>query len=250
MSRQPRQESPSGFYHVMQRGVGKQIIFEEDFDYKVFLSYLSKLKDKYDVNIIAYCLMDNHVHLLLQSANSNVVSQFIQRISSSYARYYNNRYEHSGHVFQNRYKCKIIDSDQYLFACVRYIHNNPSSAGISSRESYRWSSYIEYVLGKGICERKVLLSMIGGINNFATFSSEKDKEEYDFLSYSSKAAAYELGLKIVCEYFGMDCKDAVLVKSLCKSERDMILRKMKNAGLTNRQIEHITGVSKSIVQRA
>ena len=245
-----RAESPTGFYHIMQRGVGKQIIFEDDFDYKVYLSKISSELKRHPVAIIAYCLMDNHVHMILQSENPVYISRFMQKIGTSYAKYYNGKYDHSGHVFQNKYKSKTIKDERYLFACIRYIHNNPVEAGISSQATYKWSSYSEYILKRGICNREILLSMLGESVDFVKFSLIKDKDEFDYISIRNKNATYDDGLRIIGDCLGIECNDATFVKRLRKSERDRIIHSMKEYGLTNRQIEHMTGISRSIVQRA
>lgn len=250
MSTTIRQTSPTGYYHIMQRGVGKQIIFEDEFDYKVYLSKLSAERDQDGIKIVAYCLMDNHVHILLQSSNQIYVSRYMQKLGTSYAKYYNGKYDHNGHVFQNRYKCKIINDQAYLLACIRYIHSNPVKAGISSQSAYQWSSYSDYVLNRGITDTELLLPLFDSIGGFAKFSSKSDDKQYEFLHLDSKSASYEDGMHIVREYFGMECTDASFVKRLCKPERNKLIHRMKEIGLTNKQIEHMTGISRSIVQRA
>lgn len=245
-----RVESPTGFYHIMQRGVGKQIIFEDDFDYKVYLSKISSELKRQPIEMIAYCLMDNHVHMILQSDSTTYISRFMQNVGTSYAKYYNGKYDHSGHVFQNKYKSQIIKDNRHLFACIRYIHNNPVNAGISTQAAYKWSSYAEYIMCRGICNREILLSLLGESIDFVKFSSTNDEKRYEFINIDEKISTYEDCLNIISDYLGIKCRDASIVKCLRKPERNQIIHNMKEFGFTNRQIEHITGISRSIVQRA
>lgn len=248
MPRINRKESPTGIYHVMQRGVGKQVIFEEDSDYKFYLKKLVEYKNLLDVEVLAYCLMDNHVHLLVSAESMNNMSRLIQRLGSSYAVYYNQKYLHTGHVFQGRFACEIVDSDQYLLTCTRYIHNNPVKAGITTRESYKWSSYNDYVLGKGIAKPNKVMTMLGSINHFIEFSQITD--DADVMDCDRMKLTTKDGIELVRKKCGYDIEDGTVVGRLCKNDRDSILRELKNTGFTIKQIQRITGVSKTIIYRA
>lgn len=96
MSRRPREESETGYYHVMQRGAGKQILFEDDTDYQRYLDKLLECKNEIGFLLPAYCLMNNHVHLLIRTTQLRDLSKAMSRIGTSYAAYYNNRYQHVG----------------------------------------------------------------------------------------------------------------------------------------------------------
>lgn len=150
MPRQPRTESSKGYYHVMQRGTGKQTIFESNNDYMFFLKKVEHAKESYNFDLIAYCLMHNHTHLLIRTDTVEELSQIMHSIGTGYARYFNSKYDHVGYVFQDRFLSEPIESERYLLACVRYIHNNPVKAKISTRGDYQWSSYNEYLSGPGI----------------------------------------------------------------------------------------------------
>lgn len=248
MPRIKRDVSPTGIYHVMQRGVGKQIIFESEDDYRFYIKKLKTYKELLKIEVIAYCLMENHVHLLLKSDDCSSISNLIQRLGTSYANYYNGKYTHSGHVFQGRYACEIINDEKYLLTCIRYIHNNPVKAGISSRESYRWSSYIEYIVNQGISDRNFFLSIIGGRAEFIRFSKVSDNSK--MMDCDSIALSLGDALNIIEKYTGLKCTDGSIVKSLAKKKRDAVIRALKDAGFTNREIERLTGISKYIVSRA
>jgi len=141
MPRKPRTVSSTGIYHIILRSVNQHIIFEEDADYQKFLYILSDCKNKYDIDIFAYCLMDNHIHLLLHST-PDTLSSFFQSLGTRFVRWYNTKYSRSGHLFQDRfYSSNVEDSNHYLSTLI-YIHNNPVKANICRNQSdYPWSSY-------------------------------------------------------------------------------------------------------------
>lgn len=148
----------SAFYHVYNRGAGKQIIFHDDIDREKFLSLFARYLDpsddsvradgllyaKYDLDVVAYCLMDNHFHLLLyQDSDPSAISQFMKSTLTAYTMYYNMRHKASGHLFQGAFKASQITSDEYLLHITRYIHMNPRSY-----MRYKWSSIASYLGGE------------------------------------------------------------------------------------------------------
>ncbi|MGM0652187.1 MAG: REP-associated tyrosine transposase [Bacillota bacterium] len=140
MARVPRTKSNTGYYHVVLRGNNRSTLFFDNQDRLTFLDYLSKQKDKNLISINAYCLMDNHIHILIQETDNNL-STAMRSICTSYALFINKKYQRTGHLFDNRYRSETINDERYLFAALRYIHQNPVKAGICSNvENYRWSS--------------------------------------------------------------------------------------------------------------
>lgn len=247
MSRMERRESPTGVYHVMQRGVGKQIIFEDDQDRHVYLNKIKEIRMHVKFELLAYCLMDNHVHLLIRTENVGDVSKIMHRAGTGYALYYNSKYERSGHVFQGRYNCEIVTDQRYLFACVRYIHNNPIVAGICAREKYSWSSYNDYVMEQGITDRDFFMSVIGGVDEFLQFSAVKD--ETKIMDCHDVLRTHSDGLQVIRDALGVECRDGSVVNLLSRKERDRIIAELKKAGFSVREIERLTGISKSIIYR-
>ncbi|GAE47324.1 transposase [Mesobacillus boroniphilus] len=128
MARKARVKSSSGIYHVMFRGVNRQDIFHDDDDRRRFLEILKKYKKKMGLQVYAWCLMSNHIHVLLKEGEESI-SATMKRVGVSYAVYYNWKYRTSGHVFQNRFNSEIVENDAYFLTVVRYIHQNPVKAG-------------------------------------------------------------------------------------------------------------------------
>lgn len=141
MSRQLRIEYPGALYHVTTRGNSKATIFINDNDRYKFLDTLESCTKAFNYICHAYCIMDNHYHLLIETPDANL-SAGIHKLNSVYAQYFNKQYDHVGHVFQGRFKAILIQRDDYLLELCRYIVLNPIRAGIVNHPSeYQWSSF-------------------------------------------------------------------------------------------------------------
>src|SRR6266404_5236401 len=139
MARKARAEVEGGLYHVITRGNNRRQIFNSPADYEKFLSLLAVQKTKLPFFLYAYCLMSNHVHLLLER-QASTVGRIMQRLLTGYAQYYNRRYRRVGHLLQGRHKAILCQSERYLAELVRYIHLNPVRAGMVTRpEDYEYS---------------------------------------------------------------------------------------------------------------
>jgi REP element-mobilizing transposase RayT len=144
MARKPRIHFPGAVYHVILRGNAGQDVFREDQDYLRFHRLIEEGHKRYAHRIHAFCLMPNHVHLVIE-VGEIPLSRVIQNLSQRYTSWFNRKNEKSGHVFQGRYKAILIDADSYLLELIRYIHLNPVRAGLASLpEYYSWSSEKSY----------------------------------------------------------------------------------------------------------
>lgn len=147
MARKPRIHIPGGLYHVILRGNGGQPVFLSDEDRYRFYLLLQEGTCRFGYRVHAFCLMTNHIHLVLQ-AGSIPLSLGMQNLSFRYTRWVNLREKRMGHLFQGRFKSVLVDGDSYLLELIRYIHLNPVRAGmVDSPGKYRWSSHFAY-LGK------------------------------------------------------------------------------------------------------
>lgn len=128
----------------MVQGINKEFIFQKN-EYKDKYINLLKNAKEFDVKIIAFCIMDNHTHLLVENLEIKKLSEFMWKINFEFARYYNEKEKRVGVVFRNRYRLEEIDDEKYLFRCVAYIHNNPVKAGIvNNPKDYKYSNYNEF----------------------------------------------------------------------------------------------------------
>jgi len=161
MARKPRVEYPGALYHIMCRGNNGEYVLKEDEDKTIYLDLIKKYKQKYNFKIFSYCIMDNHVHMLIEM-DSIPISKIMQGIQQSFTQRYNKKYGRTGHVFQQRYKAQICDKDRYLLQLVKYIHNNPVEAGLKEGLNYSWSSHKKYLKGKNdeLLEVNLVLGML------------------------------------------------------------------------------------------
>ncbi len=144
MARKIRIKYNGAVYHVMNRGAGRRYVLNDENDNKeTFLFFLSEIVKKYQIEIYAFCIMDNHYHLLLKTPLANI-SEAIKYIQSMYTRTYNIKNNSDGSIFRGRYKSILIDSDAYLLQAWKYIHLNPVEANLSEGINYKWSSYRYY----------------------------------------------------------------------------------------------------------
>lgn len=268
MPRQPRIKAESCIYHVILRGNERKRIFEHDGDKRVFLSILIKAKDKYNFLIHGYCIMDNHVHLIINS-NGSDVSQVMKSINISYAIYYNNKYKRCGHLFQDRFKSERIESDTYFLQLSKYIHRNPVKAGmVKKAEDYYWSSLRAYIKqswdNEGLVETEKLLSQIANerlkaVSEYLKYVSEKedviamDVEEDDFTETNDNRkvitdlvqAEKALSKRIV--EMGMEND---LIRTDIAARNDLIKEIRKNSTLTMKEIgELFGGICESQISR-
>lgn len=242
----PRQARINEEYlHIIVRGIGKQVLFESDEDRIHYLNLMKRYRDDCEIIILAYCLMENHVHLLLKDPKG-ITSEFMKKMGISYALYYNKKYDRTGHLFQDRYKSENIRNDEGLLAVYRYILNNPGKAGIASPQNYKWSSYQEYDKKTGLTDSSILRKMIGNRENFQKFLKNDDEEE--FMEDMPVKHDDEWAIKKIKMILGVS--SGTVLQQMSKSERDENLAKLRKAGLTVRQIERLTGINRGIVQMA
>lgn len=144
MSREKREKSNSKIYHVMCRALNKQTLFDEEEDYLFYLKHLKEISQKYKVIIYAYCLMTNHIHILIYDKNE-MINQFMKSLNTTYAKYYNKKYGRTGYVFNDRYHSEPVENMKYLLTVIRYIHQNPVKAMICKNTyDYKFTSIHAY----------------------------------------------------------------------------------------------------------
>lgn len=254
MARQARQKSKSGIYHIILRGINRQVIFEDDEDKLKFLECLSYYRNVCAYTVYGYCLMDNHVHLLLKEREEEIAS-IMKRIGVRYVSWYNRKYERCGHLFQDRFKSEVIEDDAYLLVVLRYIHQNPLKAGlVQNLSDFRFNSYYEYINNDQIVDSNFILGMFSKDNElarkgFVRFMNETSEND-DCLEYKEQVTLKDEEVRaLIKKYANVNTlKDLQAMK---KSERDAILREIKKIqGIATRQIARLTGISQSVISRA
>ena len=146
MPRPPRIWFPGALYHLILRGDNREPIFFTESDYRTYLALLRDAIRRYECQVLAYALMTNHLHLMVQTGQVQPVSKLMQSLNTTYTMYVNRTYKRVGHIFQGRYHSILIDKDSYALELTRYIHLNPVRAGlVRTPEEYPWSSYWAYL---------------------------------------------------------------------------------------------------------
>ena len=262
MTRQPRLSSQSGIYHVMLRGVNRQQIFEDDDDYRKFIMILHDMTSPKDelkrplpprCAFYAYCLMPNHVHLLIQEKEEKL-SKTVKQIASRYAMYYNNKYEHFGHLFQDRFKSEPVESYSYFLTLIRYIHQNPVAGRLCQCvEDYDWSSWAEYTNApnrvSAICSVTTVLNRIplDELREQVHTPLPKAQQVLDFDRYRGIAPTEAVIDFLKSAYQVKDPKD---LKTYPKVQRDEILQAALDFGAGINQLSCLTSISTYIISRA
>jgi putative transposase len=144
--RKTRLQYSGAVYHVIARGNHRQNVYWEEGDYVRYLKLLGEHLEPRDFKLYAYCLMSNHVHLLMEQSNSYPLSKYMQRLQSAYTSFFNRKHKKFGHLFQGRYKAILVDKSSHLLSLVKYIHANPLRARMEDKiGQYHWTSHRQYV---------------------------------------------------------------------------------------------------------
>ena len=255
MTRIPRIYANSKTYHIIFKGIDNQNIFYDDQDRKIFLKYLSITKKEFAYNIYSYCLMDNHVHMVIKS-EKEFLSKAMQSLMIRYVHYFNKKYKRIGTLLQARFKSKNVENQRYFLEVCRYVHRNPENAGISKTQDYQWSSYHEYI-GKGnIVDKNVLLHYFGNdLNEFINYTMKDNKfedlEELAEYEIMGKLSDEEV-VNIIMNMFKIDNVSEIsnFFRNRTKEEfKNDIGRIRKIKGTNKTQIARIIRVSRWVLEK-
>ena len=240
-------QSEGDLYHITARGSGRRVIFEDDIDRAKYLEALFAYTEESSGSLIAWCLMDNHVHLLFH-LELHELSALMHRLHTKHSQSFNGRHGHIGPVFQGRYNCVPVKTDEQLIQTVRYIHLNPKDINGSKWQSYPWSSYRGYSDGLSHCKTDTVLELLGGRDEFERFHEEAvDVRMIQLDGYKKRLSDAE-AVGILTSRLGPQFVDTL--NGLPKSKRNSELAAAFHMGLSARQIERLTGIGRNIVTRA
>jgi len=245
----------------MLRGNEKKNIFLDSEDKAKFIDTIYYKKKESEFCLYAYCVMDNHVHLVIKEQDDSI-SRIMRKIVTSYAIYFNKKYKRVGHVFQDRYRSETIDNERHLLAVIRYVHNNPVKAGIGNRQEYKWSSYQYYIQKQGNKDQPKILDQDEILR---IFSDEKDKaiilfkefsnheDEGDFMDMNEEEDMFDEveALEYINNYLS---NKNILLEHLkqkeYKKERDFLVKKLiEKSQLSLRKIAEILGLNRETVRK-
>ncbi len=262
MGRVQREYSRTGYYHIMLRGNERKNIFFDDQDRQRFVDSLVKKKEQIGFKLYAYCLMDNHIHLLINDEKQEI-SIIMKGLATSYAMYFNHKYQRVGHVFQDRFKSEAIENEQYLLAAIRYIHVNPVRASmVEAPEQYIWSSYRSYVEAnlkedQWVDKNDILAFISGDINKaikeFKAFSNLKTEKDEFYLDndHEGVAGKVQQGQIYLQEYLKRQWPDECIetIRTKPSIRKEVIMELKSNTDLSIRNIAELLCISRSIVEK-
>lgn len=247
MPRSARERSHSGIYHVMLRGINKQNIFEEVEDYEKLMELLRQSKETGAITLYGYCLMSNHIHLLLKE-EKEPLEITMKRLGSKYAVWFNTKYQRVGHLFQDRFKSETVEDPPYFLTVVRYIHFNPVKAGLVKQPGdYPYSSYCCYFGESDFVDTEKAFSfmpkeLLAEFHAAGCPDTCMDIPEASTPRLTEEQATVEMRRITKCE-------SSAEFQALPREKRDKLIAKMKAKGLSIRQISRLTGETYYLIQK-
>lgn len=238
---------------MILRGINRQTIFEEPEDANTFLKILKHYKEKSGYKIYGYCLMGNHIHILIKEGQEEL-GIVMRRIGASFVYWYNLKYDRTGHLFQDRFKSEVVEDVKYLLNVLRYIHQNPIKAElVQDIAKYKWSSYSEYINQCKMIDKDFILGIFHqdrktALLLFVEFHQKQSNDGFLDINENKKLTDGEAAeiIKQICRV----THSIDLQKLKEKEERDYYLKALKERGLSTRQIARLTGISRGIVLKA
>lgn len=244
MPRTARKKTETGIYHIMLRGTDRRLLFTDDEDCDRFIDTLKRVKEISKFQLYAYCLMGNHVHLVLREGDEPLELVF-KRLGASYAYYYNWKYQLQGHLFQDRFRSEPINDDAYFMDVLRYICQNPVKACLSeTMTDYPWLRCSGVNKTEELDDISVLTDLTR--EELLAFVSEpcsgEHLEENLMRRLSDREAA-----ELICSACG--CRHVLEIGGLEKTRRDKLIKKSSELGISIRQLSRLAGISKAIIER-
>lgn len=231
----------------MLRGINQQQVFEDKEDCEKFLQILKDCKAISEYKLYAYCLMGNHIHLLVHEV-AEPIERIMKRIATRFVYWYNIKYQRVGHLFQDRFKSEPVEDDSYFLTVLRYIHQNPVKGGICKKvTAYEYSSYNEFIKDSDLIDSEFVFGMISKedfekFNNQASFDKCLDIEDKPIVKVTDEQAQ-----KIIEKY--SKCKNATEFQKLSDRLKEKYIIKFHSQGMSIRQIARLCGESKGIIEK-
>ncbi|MBR5645272.1 MAG: transposase [Treponema sp.] len=247
MSRGKRIIGNSGIYHIIIRGNDRQNIFIDDEDRMLLINRIEKYSSELQIEVYAYCLMNNHVHMLIGEANEKL-SKFMLKLNTSYARLFNIKYERCGHLFQGRFLSNPIENDDSFRKIIVYIYNNPEKAGIGNYDEYIWSSFQEIIQEKesNFTRVKKVIELFGEFDNLIECIRKQLTD--NCMDYESK---YRMNDKKCCCLIKkrLRINDPGELKRMDIKELKKKLKLLEGFSISQNQLARLTGISRGFIRK-
>lgn len=250
MPRRARALSSTNTYHVVVKGADSKLIFEETKDYMKYLELLQYYKDQLGFELFAYCLMSNHVHLLIRHSDNISLESIFRHINTTYAGWFNCKYDRSGYVQGERYYSEPVETLGYLRNVVRYIHYNPTKAGLESYpgQSYPWSSFSDYLSDStGLTDTSFILHIFNSMSYFLEFHSNVPDDDCLEIKKTKRRLPDDVAKMCIYEISGCSCSSEF--EALSISDRNKYLILLKEKGVSIRQLNRLTGTPRGVIER-
>ena len=249
MPRKARKVSATNIYHVVIKGADHQIMFEEAKDYIKYLDILDYYRNECNFAIYAYCLMSNHVHLIIH-INDIPLSTIFRKINTCYAGWFNAKYNRTGFLQDGRFFSEPIETEDYLLAAIRYVHLNPTKAGLeeSPGKKYLWSSYNDYFASiSTMIDKQFVLSFYKDLSEFHASHLLFPTEDIFDVEKTRKHLPDDVAKEVILAISNCSC--SAEFQNLSLTERNQFICKIHNKGVSVRQINRLTGTPKGVIDR-
>lgn len=245
MPRLARKYLESSFIHIIVQGINKEYIFQNDSFKEAYLNILKKNISGTDIKVIAYCVMDNHMHLLIYYENISSVSKIMQKTNGAYAKLYNKTKNRVGYVFRNRYYTQMILTERQLYNCIVYIHRNPLKVNIANKfHEYKYSSYKEYIGKRIFVSDESIKLVFGGTKDFFDIFTVIHQRE-DIEDIKEVVEEFQDEKVIIEEFLKEKEKNISEIKENKVLLAELLFRLKYKGGLSLRAMEKILKISKS-----
>lgn len=247
MSRLPRSVHKSGFFHIMVQGINKSYIFQTKMQKEEYIKLMKECNKKFNIKIIAYCIMDNHTHILIYTENITYLSNYMKSLNTSYGIYYNKTNNRIGFVFRNRFQSQYINDKNYLINCIKYIHMNPVKAGMELKEEkYKYSSYNEYFknIKKCILNKEPLIKLFENEKNIL-MRIKSANDEIEIMDIDREEENFRIAVK---EYLNKNNLDLEKIKN-DKNKIIELTKYMKNKKYKQVQLAKILDINPKVLSK-
>lgn len=249
MARRSRESLSTSFFHVIVQGLNKEYIFEQNRYKEKYLKILIKTNEKYNVDIVSYCIMSNHAHILIYADDVIELSNFMKNANEDYARYYNYVTERTGYVFRGRFSSEPITDIRYLLNCIAYIHKNPVKVLMVDKcDEYPYSSYKKYIDNPSFL-RKELCEIIFGCDSIDIEQFKQIHLLKDYYFMENVDMTSENIQEIIVEYeckYGMNWNQ--IITNADKVE-EIVLEIKKRMSVSNRKLSQYSNINRNTIDR-
>ena len=250
MPRHAREKSSTQTYHIVIKGADRQLLFEEQSDYSKYLEILEYYKQQFSFELYAYCLMSNHVHLLIHHPVTITLESIFRHINTTYATWFNLKYNRTGFVQDGRYFSEPIETDRYLLTVVRYVHYNPAKAGLEKKtgSGYRWSSFDDYEKNcSGLTDTQLVFEKMGSKEQFEAFHDIVPGDDCFDIHQYRKRIPDDVAKDIIQQ--SCNCNSVTDFQKLSLAERNQSIISLHKKGLSVRQLNRLTGTPRGVIER-